>query len=75
MFVGKDWERIHNKQFSKMQSIDEYLAQKKVRTDKLSASMKKIKEMRDKMKSNVDRFKSYQTPPSVKRVCYEFLNI
>lgn len=68
MVGNKDWEKIHAKQFSKMKSLDQYVAEKNARIDKMSASLKKIRQMRDTMKSNVESLKNYRTPPSVKKV-------
>ena len=40
---NKDWSRIHQTNFNKMESIDDYLARKRKRTDTLSASVKRAK--------------------------------
>ena len=66
---NKDWEKIHKKNFSKMESIQDYMAKKQERNEQLSASMHKIKQMREKL-SKCQGVRNYKTPPSVKKVCF-----
>ncbi|XP_071963021.1 nucleolar and spindle-associated protein 1-like [Antedon mediterranea] len=60
----KDWSKLHQKQFEKMESIDDYLARKRKRTEELSSSVKKAKTLTERTKSVVCAMQAYQTPPA-----------
>lgn len=58
----KDWKKIHEKNFEKMESIDEYLAKKRKRNDDYTESVKKTKKILSDTLAMVDKLKSYKTP-------------
>jgi len=64
---NKDWEKVHQKQFDKMPSIDVYLDNRKKRADDLLASVKKMQELKQNMKSALESLKKRKTPPSLKK--------
>ncbi|KAI8479908.1 Nucleolar and spindle-associated protein 1 [Branchiostoma belcheri] len=59
---NKDWDKIHNKSFKKMESIDDYLARKRKMTDAFTASVKKAKLVADEAKATVQSLKTKPTP-------------
>ncbi|XP_066282628.1 nucleolar and spindle-associated protein 1-like isoform X2 [Branchiostoma lanceolatum] len=59
---NKDWDKIHNKGFKKMESIDVYLARKRKMTDAFTASVKKAKLVADEAKATVQSLKTKPTP-------------
>ncbi|XP_033647744.1 nucleolar and spindle-associated protein 1-like [Asterias rubens] len=61
---NKDWSRIHQTNFNKMESIDDYLARKRKRTDTLSASVKRAKLIADEAKAAVETLTTHRTPQS-----------
>ncbi|XP_033115856.1 nucleolar and spindle-associated protein 1-like [Anneissia japonica] len=60
----KDWSKVHKRQFDKMESIDDYLARKRQRTDELTSSVKKAKTLTERTKNAVENLKAYRTPPA-----------
>ena len=65
---NKDWGKIHQRQFDKMESIDVYYAKKRKRIESLSTSMKKVKMMTEQMRSALTSLKKHKTPPSIQKV-------
>ncbi|XP_022085918.1 nucleolar and spindle-associated protein 1-B-like [Acanthaster planci] len=59
---NKDWSRIHQAQFDKMESIDDYVARKRKRTEALSASVKRAKLIADEARAAVQNLTSHRTP-------------
>lgn len=59
---NKDWKKIHEKNFEKMESIDEYMAKKRKRNDDYTESVKKTKKILSDTLAMVDKLKSYKTP-------------
>ncbi|XP_038075413.1 nucleolar and spindle-associated protein 1-like [Patiria miniata] len=59
---NKDWSRIHQAQFDKMESIDDYVARKRKRTETLSASVKRAKLTADETRVAVQSLTSHRTP-------------
>lgn len=62
MFVGKnkDWKKIYEKNFEKMEFIDEYLIKKRKRNDDYIEFVKKIKKILFDILVMVDKLKSYK---------------
>lgn len=62
MFVGKnkDWKKIYEKNFDKMEFIDEYLVKKRKRNDDYIEFVKKIKKILFDILVMVDKLKSYK---------------
>ena len=61
---NKNWAAIHERQFSKMDSLDVYLAKKRQRTASLQTS---VKAMADGLRSAMDSLKKRKSPaPSLK---------
>lgn len=62
MFVGKnkDWKKIYEKNFEKMEFIDEYLVKKRKRNDDYIEFVKKIKKILFDILVMVDKLKSYK---------------
>lgn len=58
----KDWKKIHEKNFEKMESIDEYLTKKRKRNEDYTESVKKTKKILSDTLAMVDKLKSYKTP-------------
>lgn len=58
----KDWKKIHERNFEKMESIDEYLKKKRKRNDDYAESVKKTKQILHDTLAMVDKLKSYKTP-------------
>ena len=62
-FLGnKDWAKIHQKQFDKMDSIDVCLEKKRKRTESISASVKKARLLAEQTKAAVNSLKSCMSP-------------
>lgn len=62
MFVGKnkDWKKIYEKNFEKMEFIDEYFVKKRKRNDDYIEFVKKIKKILFDILVMVDKLKSYK---------------
>lgn len=62
MFVGKnkDWKKIYEKNFEKMEFIDEYMVKKRKRNDDYIEFVKKIKKILFDILVMVDKLKSYK---------------
>ena len=65
--TGKDWAKIHKRQWDKMDSIDDYLAKKRKRTESVTQSVKKLKLMTEQMRANLSSIKKPKTPVSHKK--------
>ena len=65
-----DWSRIHQRQFDRMAGLDKYMENKKQRSEALTQSMKKMRLLSDQMRNTVNSAKSYRTPPSLLKVCF-----
>ena len=59
---NKDWTRIHQKEFDKMDSLDVYLEKKRKRTESISASVKKARLLAEQTKAAVNSLRSYMSP-------------
>lgn len=59
---GKDWARIHQRNFEKFDSIDVYLNKKKRRAEEITASVKKAKNILAEVQASVTKLKSHKTP-------------
>ncbi|XP_070179462.1 nucleolar and spindle-associated protein 1-like isoform X2 [Littorina saxatilis] len=59
---NKDWEKVHKKQFSKLDSIDVYLEKKRKRAEELTASVKKARTVLHEVQEAVTKLKSKRTP-------------
>ena len=57
----KDWARIHQRTFEKMESIDVYLKKRDERAQSVSAL--KVKEMTHRMRTALDSLKKLKTSP------------
>lgn len=62
MFVGKnkDWKKIYEKNFEKMEFIDEYMVKKRKRNDDYIEFVKKIKKILFDILVMVDKLKRYK---------------
>lgn len=62
MFVGKnkDWKKIYEKNFEKMEFIDEFMVKKRKRNDDYIEFVKKIKKILFDILVMVDKLKSYK---------------
>ena len=74
MFISaKDWNKIHQLHWSKMDSIDEYLAKKRKRTETMTQSVKKLRMLTEQIRSNIQHVKKSNTPSAMtKEVNLEF---
>ncbi|XP_013391526.1 nucleolar and spindle-associated protein 1-C-like [Lingula anatina] len=59
---NKDWAKIHQKNFDKMDSIDVYLEKKRERTKSITASVKKARMLTEQAKASVQKLKNHRTP-------------
>lgn len=66
---SKNWTKIHQKQFDKMDSIDVYLSKKRKRQEDFTNSAKKTKLLLEETKEAITRLKSHKTPMQLKVVC------
>jgi hypothetical protein len=65
LHTGKDWAKIHKREWDKMDSIDDYLAKKRKRTESVTQSVKKLKLMTEQMRANLLSLKKPKTPVAV----------
>lgn len=81
MSGSKDWAKIHQKQFDKMESIDVYLAKKRKRNEELTASVKRAQQVAVATKQAMDRLTETVQKPfvptvtSVKKVNMNFASM
>ncbi|KAJ8309282.1 hypothetical protein KUTeg_014156 [Tegillarca granosa] len=59
---NKDWAKIHQKHFDKMESIDDYLKKKKQQREEVTASVKKARQILEDTKAAVSKLQNYKTP-------------
>ncbi|XP_061173079.1 nucleolar and spindle-associated protein 1-like [Saccostrea echinata] len=62
---NKDWKKIHERNFDKMESIDEYLEKKRKRNENYADSVKKTKQILNDTLAMVNKLKSYKTPTAI----------
>ncbi|XP_064602758.1 nucleolar and spindle-associated protein 1-like isoform X2 [Liolophura sinensis] len=59
---NKNWTKIHEKNFSKMDSIDVYLAKKRKRTQSITNSIKQAKEAASRAREAMAKLSNHKTP-------------
>ncbi|XP_074662232.1 uncharacterized protein LOC141914821 [Tubulanus polymorphus] len=64
---NKDWAKIHQRNFNKMESIDTYLANKRKRTESQTQSLKRAKIVTESARATVERLKNFKTPTHVNK--------
>nr|XP_039259973.1 nucleolar and spindle-associated protein 1-like [Styela clava] len=64
---NKDWNKLHNKKFDKLESIDDYERRKKVRAERLLGSNKKNNASLSKLAQPVKRSRSKIVKPVVQK--------
>lgn len=70
MLAGnKDWKKVHNRNFSKMDSLSTYLEKRKQRQEALTNSTQKTKLVLEQTRSAIKKLKEIKTPPTISKVC------
>ena len=65
---NRDWEKIHQREFKRMEGLDSYVQRKKERSDNLTQSISKMRLLTQNCRFTVDSAKQYRTPPSILKV-------